>query len=253
MTATTGKDSAAMVNIEAGIVTQIAVRLTSAAAGELQAEENIVLPLRSDGMISMRDVVKQLKRLDHDLHGLSLSYSYARIIAFQSCGTVSSRMKDVLLDPAELDGKLDIACSPSKKTSTARKRALPNLAEMPQMKKRKDGGRDHERVIRVAVEDYRQWKVLRDVDRLPVEEAAKQVGVPAKTMYDYKKQFVLGIKYKYDFDANAERKMGHLRHFIADQESNFEQCCVCGESQLGIFPEENESSKGTAEIGGIRQ
>ena len=49
---------------------------------------------------------------------------------------------------------------------------------------------------------------------MSLEAAAEKVGVSKKSLDDYLAQLRAGRQFGYDFNANKEKKIGDLRHFV---------------------------------------
>ena len=47
--------------------------------------------------------------------------------------------------------------------------------------------------------------------------AAKLINVPKKTLDDYFLSFRVAEHYRYDMEANMDKKIGHMRNFIRNQ------------------------------------
>ena len=85
-------------------------------------------------------------------------------------------------------------------------------------KDKKASRRGNERKIGEVVKLVLHWKELQGKikqgdEKYSLETAAKEVGVPKKTLDDYLKQIQLGLANKFDFGYHRDSLMGILRHF----------------------------------------
>lgn len=63
-----------------------------------------------------------------------------------------------------------------------------------------------------------QWRDIGLKDsKVTLEEAAKRVGVPKKTLDDYYAQVKLAKEYGFDFQAHMDLKIGTLRKFVREK------------------------------------
>lgn len=112
-----------------------------------------------------------------------------------------------------------------------------------------DGTRGRERNIGYVIEKVTQWRRLYngfyDEDfnhhRMTLEKAAEKVGVSKKSLDDYLAQLRAGRQFGYDFNANKEMKIGHLRHFVKQKLGGGDPNCKCQASELPQLSETNNS------------
>ena len=79
-----------------------------------------------------------------------------------------------------------------------------------------------ERELAVIIHKVKKWRDLyrgyigQDGKRIKysLEDAAKQVHLPKKTLDDYLQQLKMGKRYGFDFNANKSQKIGTLREFV---------------------------------------
>lgn len=82
-----------------------------------------------------------------------------------------------------------------------------------------------ERTVGYVIEKVQQWRRLYNGfydenhthKRMSLEEAADQVDVSKKSLDDYLAQLRAGRQFGYDFNANKDMKVGHLRHFVKSE------------------------------------
>lgn len=87
-----------------------------------------------------------------------------------------------------------------------------------------DRPKTKERTVAYVIQKVTQWRRLyngyydKDFNhqRLSLEDAADQVGVSKKSLDDYLSQLRSGRQCGYDFNANKNEKVGHLRKFVKD-------------------------------------
>jgi len=68
------------------------------------------------------------------------------------------------------------------------------------------------------IHGHRPWK-----KRLNLQEAAKVIGIPKKSLDDYYCQLRLGELYQFDFNRNLNKKMRVLRDFVSNYKPEKQQ------------------------------
>jgi hypothetical protein len=76
-------------------------------------------------------------------------------------------------------------------------------------------------MISEVIEIVKRWRDLhiqkRGEKKISLQEAAKMVGLPKKSLDDYYYQLRLGEKYGFDFKINFYERIGCLRNFLKDK------------------------------------
>ncbi len=85
------------------------------------------------------------------------------------------------------------------------------------MEKKKRVG---QRTIREVLAKVSEWRQITHKNpKITLEEGAKMVGIPKKSLDDYYGHIKLGSEYKFDFQHNLEQKIGVLRSFVKENNS----------------------------------
>ncbi len=189
------------------------------------------VPQSADGKVRIEDIVKAVVESGKTLPAhCTLSYARADSNTFYYCGQLPLQEGSRLLHYEKIKDGLVLRLRETPEVSSSQKRLsaekpVRNEEKKEKKKKKKNhfGGRQNEKRVRVAIDAYKRWRALYEAksvskEKLSLDDAAKQVGENKKTLYDYKKQFSLGLKYGYNFDANGDKRMGHLRAFIKNWE-----------------------------------
>lgn len=79
--------------------------------------------------------------------------------------------------------------------------------------KEKGCGRIKEKPIGYAIYKVCLWKKIYAENHITLNDAAKIVEVPKKTLDDYENQIFIGKKHNFDFNENINKKMGFLKDF----------------------------------------
>ena len=82
-----------------------------------------------------------------------------------------------------------------------------------------------ERLIKEVIRKVSLWRVLyngfKDENgkfvQMSLEEAARHVGLPKKSLDDYLLQIRLGKKYGFDFNIHSNSRVGELRRFVREK------------------------------------
>ena len=76
-----------------------------------------------------------------------------------------------------------------------------------------------------------QWRELsQKTPKITLEEAAKVVDIPKKTLDDYYMHIKIASEHNFDFQNNLNEKIGVLRKFVKDKHTKRKQ------SQLYFLP-----------------
>ena len=63
-----------------------------------------------------------------------------------------------------------------------------------------------------------EWREISQKNsKITLEEGAKMVGIPKKTLDDYYAHLKLGTEHGFDFKQNLEQKIGVLRQFVRER------------------------------------
>jgi len=107
----------------------------------------------------------------------------------------------------------------------------------------KSGTRNKERKIDFIIEKVSEWRKLYTgvqqpdgkIQKLSLEEAAKQVGIQKKTLDDYLLQLRAGRRYGFDFNSNKHEKVGVLRAFVKKAKEEAKAAGNYKKEEEGIF------------------
>lgn len=85
--------------------------------------------------------------------------------------------------------------------------------------------RSKERVIFEVIEIVKRWREIHqsknNLKKVSLQEAAKIVGLPKKSLDDYYYQLRLGEKYDFDFRAHLFDRIGVLRTYLKNLKDHF--------------------------------
>ena len=130
--------------------------------------------------------------------------------------------------------------------------------ERPAEKKKKRKGKNgkpiprvKERKLSVIIAKVKKWRDLYygyssqegSKTRFSLEDAAKMVNLPKKTLDDYLQQLKIGKKYGFDFNKYKDHKIGVLREFVKEQKAKLQPENQDGEEEKTPVKEEEGSGK----------
>lgn len=72
-------------------------------------------------------------------------------------------------------------------------------------------GKLRERTIGQIFSILKEWRNLRDQKKINLDDAAKLINVPRKSLDEYYKDFKMGRLYGFDFNGNMKEKVSVLR------------------------------------------
>ena len=190
--------------------------------------KHVMLPV-AGGKIRLRDVMEKLKALSYPTQdGVFMYFSYKDNAYVH--GNAENPM-ETLIPLSELSKPYE----PSKPSQPSRRLRLkwrpklsqsePNPGAPKEQHKKGHAKRSKERKIGDVVEKVSEWRRLYTgrvgvegkVDKLSLEDAAKEIGIAKKTLDDYLLQLRAGKKYGFDFNQHKEDKIGVLRAFVKEQ------------------------------------
>lgn len=118
----------------------------------------------------------------------------------------------------------------SQATSSGRGRSNKRVSKANQKRDVAKPKRTKERTITDIIEKVSTWRKLYNgilvpgennekdqLQRWSLEEAAQKVGVSKKSLDDYLLQLRFGKKFKFDFEAHKDSKVGVLRMFVKQE------------------------------------
>jgi len=166
--------------------------------------------------INLKDVVDTLKSKGYNVKNAVFAYYSPSERIFVYCGKESA-CESSQIPITEIQSRLTLKVrSASTSTQQGQPKGKPE--------KKDHSKRNKERPIGEIIEKVSEWRALYtgsqdsngNIIKYSLEDAAKKVGIPKKTLDDYLLQLRAGKKYKFDFQTHKEDKVGVLRAFVKE-------------------------------------
>jgi len=215
----------AIINVKLDIVYKITNQ-----EGEKVAEEivttpeiitNIPVELTKDENIIIAHIITHLKTIGYSLDNAEIWFYSNDYMDYVYCEREPiSRV--VLAKPTDLkDNCIRLKARINKPN--------PLAMEESKLEEGTNNVKVKERELAVIIRKVKKWRDLyrgyqgREGRRVnySLEDAAKMVNLPKKTLDDYLQQLKLGKKYGFDFHANQHKRVGVLRDLIKEKHKEY--------------------------------
>ena len=183
--------------------------------------KDVVLQKSENNTLLLSDVIEKLKSFGYKFeNGAFFYYSLSNDI-LTHCGEAPPN--ETYLPLADVGRRLVLRW---RHVPMAEPRSAP--APSKEHGKKSHTKRNKERKIGEVVEKVSEWRRLytgridKDgkVQKLSLDDAAKEIGIAKKTLDDYLLQLRAGKKYNFDFNEHKDDKVGILRAFVKERKVN---------------------------------
>jgi hypothetical protein len=195
-----------------------------AGAEDVKSKEmikHVNLPVVNGNCIEVSTVAQKLKSLSYPIDNGIFTYYSKKDEMYVRCGAETGNPLDGSIPIDDVGERLKLRWRPLPASSEPR---AESAKEPP---KKSHTKRSKERKIGEVVEKVSEWRRLYTgrvtgdgkVDKLSLEEAAKEIGIAKKTLDDYLLQLRAGKRYGFDYNQHKDEKIGALRKFVKEKKA----------------------------------